>query len=116
MLGYKFKGLTAINRRKDRRYMMLIPGKANEQSVLIKDVSLGGLAFTTSEIELKVGDEVLIELDVFDLGDVAIGASIVRIRDEHEYGVEFIGVSSDTVKLIEALEFGHYSHPVLKVA
>ena len=116
MLGYKFKGLTAINRRKDRRYVMLIPGKANEQPVLIKNVSVGGLAFTTNQIELDVGDEVLIELDVIDIGDVAIGASVVRIRDGHEYGVAFTGVSSDTFKLIEALELGNYSRPVLKVA
>jgi len=116
MLGYKFKGLTAVNRRKDRRYMILVPGKANDQQVLIKDVSLGGLSFTTSQIELDIGDEVLLELDVFDLGDVAIGASVVRIRDGHEYGVAFIGLSSDGFKLIEALELGQHRRPVLKVA
>jgi len=116
MVGYKFKGLTAINRRKDRRHMVLVPGKANDQPVLIKDVSVGGLAFTASQIKLEAGDEVLIELDVFDLGNVAICASVVRIRNGHEYGVEFTGVSSDTVRLIEALQLGQYSDPVLKVA
>jgi PilZ domain len=116
MLGYKFKGLTAINRRKDRRHIVLVPGKANDQPVLIKDVSLGGLSFTTSRIKLEVGDEVLIDLDVLGLGDVAIGASIVRIRDEHEYGAAFIGLSSDAFRLIEALELGRDRRPVLKVA
>ncbi len=116
MLGYKFKSLTAMNRRQDRRHVILAPGVANDQPVLIKDVSLGGLAFTTRQIELDIGDEVLIELDVFDLGDVAIGASVVRIRDGHEYGVAFTGLSSDGFKLIEAMELGKHRRPMLKVA
>ena len=116
MLGYKFKGLTAINRRRDKRHIVLVPGKANDQPVMIKDVSLGGLAFTTSRIKLDVGDEILIELEVFDLGEVSIGATIVRIKDRQEYGVAFTGLSSDAFRLIEMLELGHDPRPVLKVA
>ncbi len=116
MLGYKFKGLTAVNRRKDRRIPISIPGMANGNSVLVKDISLGGLAFVESKIKFDIGEDVLLELNVLGIGDITIGASIVRVRDGHEYGAAFIGLSSDAFKLIETLELGQHRRRFLKVA
>jgi hypothetical protein len=95
---------------------MSIPGTANDKTVHIMDVSLGGLTFRTDRIAFAIGDEVLMELDVPHLGDVAIGANIVRIVDANEYGVAYTGLSSDAFKLLEALEIGRHRRPMLKVA
>ena len=115
MLGYKFRGLTAVNRRRDRRIPISVPGKANGKSVLVKNISLGGLAFITNKIKFGIGDDVLLELDILDLGHIKIGASVVR-KKQFEYGVAFIGLSSDAFKLIETLELGQYRRRMLKVA
>lgn len=116
MLGYKFRGVTAVNRRKDRRVPISVPGKANGKPVLVKNISLGGLAFVTNRIKFKLGDEVLLELNVLGLGDVTIGGSVVRISDRTQYGVAFMGLSSDAFKMIEALELGQYRRRMLRVA
>jgi PilZ domain len=116
MLGYKYRGLTAINRRKDRRIPISIPGMANGTSVVVKNISLGGLAFIANKIKFDIGEDVLLELHVLGIGDITIGASIVRAGGEHEYGVAFIGLSSDAFKLIETLELGQHRRHILRVA
>lgn len=107
MLGYKFRGLTDVNRRRDRRVVVSMPATVNRKPVLLKDISLGGLAFISDVKRFKVGKDVLIEIDVPEEGRVKIGACIVRKRGEHEYGVAFTGLSADAFRLIEHLETGH---------
>lgn len=116
MLGYKFRGVTAVNRRKDRRVPISIPGKANGKPVLVKNISLGGLAFVTNRIRFKVGEEILLELNILGLGDITIGGTIVRVTDRTQYGVAFMGLSSDAFKMIEALELGQYRRRMMRVA
>jgi len=116
MLGYKFKGLTAVNRRRDRRIPVSVPATANGLPVMLKDISLGGLAFITKRSRHAIGDEVLIQLDLSDLGRVKIGASIVRVQGKNEYGVAFIGLSADAFRLIETLELGKYRRRLQRVA
>jgi hypothetical protein len=113
MLGYKFRGLTATNRRRDRRIVVSLPATVNRKPVLLKNMSLGGLAFLSDEAKFEIGDDVLIELDAFGEGHVKIGASIVRTRGKHEYGVAFTGLSADAFRLIEHLETGHHRRPTL---
>jgi len=113
MLGYKFRGLTATNRRRDRRIVVSLPATVNRKPVLLKNMSLGGLAFLSDEAKFEIGDDVLIELDAFGEGHVKIGASIVRTRGKHEYGVAFTGLSADAFRLIEHLEMGHHRRPAL---
>ncbi len=108
MLGYKFRGLTDTNRRKDRRVVVSLPATVNRKPVLLKNMSLGGLAFIADEVKFEIGDDVLIELDVPGEGHVKIGASIVRTREKHEYGAAFTGLSADAFRLIEHLELGHH--------
>lgn len=115
MLGYKFRGVTAVNRRRDRRIPVSLPAKVNGETVLLKDISLGGLAFISDEAEFEVGDDVLVDLHIREIGHVNIGACVVRTDGKHEYGVAFMGLSSDAFKLIENLEMGQYRR-VLKVA
>jgi hypothetical protein len=111
MLGYKFRGLTEVNRRRDRRVVVSLPATVNLKPVLLKDISLGGLAFITDTAKFKVGDDVLIEIDVPDQGRVKIGACIVRQYGHGEYGVAFTGLSADAFRLIEHLEMGHHRRP-----
>ena len=101
MLGYKFRGVTAVNRRRDRRIPVSLPAKVNGETVLLKDISLG--------------DDVLVDLHIREIGHVNIGASVVRTDGKCEYGVAFMGLSSDAFKLIENLEMGQYRR-LLKVA
>lgn len=116
MLGYKFRGLTAVNRRKDRRIHISALARISGKSVLIKDISLGGLAFITNKIKFEIGDDILIEIDIPDVGCVKIGATVVRLEGTHEYGAAFIGLSADAFKLIETLELGNYRRRQLNVA
>lgn len=116
MLGYKFKGLTAVNRRRDRRIPVSLPARVNGVSVLLKDISLGGLAFISESARFDLHDDVLIELDVFDVGSIRIGAVIVRTKGKYEYGVSYVGLSSDAFKLIENLEMRQFNRATLKVA
>ena len=116
MFTYKLTGLTTANRRKDRRTPLALPGTANEKSVLIMDVSLGGLIFRGDRLQFRLGDEILVEMDVPPLGDVAIGANVVRVADQNEYGAAFMGLSSDAFELIEAVEFGRHRRPLRQVA
>jgi len=115
MLGYKFKGLTSINRRRDRRVPVSLPADVNDTPVLIKDISLSGLAFISENRGFDIGDDVLIEFHLFDVGSIKIGASIVRFDGKYDFGAAFIGLSSDAFKLIENLETGQYRR-TLKVA
>ena len=116
MLGYKFRGLTAVNRRKDRRIPVSIRAEISGKSALIKDISLGGLGFVTNKVKFNIGDDILVELNVADIGSVKIGASVVRAKDTHEYGAAFLGLSSNAFRLIETLELGQYRRRNLKVA
>lgn len=113
MLGYKFQGVTAANRRKDRRIVVSLPATVNRKAVLLKNISLGGLAFMADEVKFEVGDDVLIELDLPGEGHIKIGASIVRTRGRQEYGVAFTGLSADAFRMIEHLEMGHHRRPTL---
>jgi hypothetical protein len=108
MLGYKFRGLTATNRRRDQRIVVSLPATVNRKPVLLMNMSLGGLAFMSEEAKFEIGEDVLIELNVIGEGHVKIGASIVRRRGTHEYGVAFTGLSADAFRLIEHLETGHH--------
>jgi len=78
MIGYKFKGLTAINRRRDRRIPISLPARVNGDPVLIRDVSLSGLAFISDNSGFELDDDVLIEFDIMEFGCVKIGAVVVR--------------------------------------
>lgn len=78
MLGYKFRGHTAVNRRRDRRIPVSLSAEANGGSIVVKDISLGGLAFTSEGTTFEIGDDILIELDVQGVGSIRIGATIVR--------------------------------------
>lgn len=113
MLGYKFRGLTATNCRRDRRIVVSLPATVNRKPVLLMNISLGGLAFMAEEAKFEIGDDVLIEFDVFGEGHVKIGGSIVRNRGTHEYGVAFTGLSADAFRLIEHLETGHHGRLTL---
>lgn len=116
MLGYKFRGLTAVNRRRDRRIPISLPATVNGVSVLLKDISLGGLAYISENARFDLHDDVLIELNIFDVGCIKIGAVIVRTQGKYEYGVSFIGLSSNAFKLIESLETRQFNRMPLKVA
>jgi hypothetical protein len=116
MLGYKFKGLTAINRRRDRRIPISLPARVNGVPVLIRDVSLGGLAYISENARFELYDDVLIELDIVEFGSVKIGAVVVRTQGKYEYGVSFVGLSSDAFKLIESLETRQIHRVTRKVA
>ena len=87
MLGYRFRGLTDVNRRRDRRVVVSLPATVNRKPVLLKDVSLGGLGFISEAAKFKVGSDVLIEIDVPEEGRVKIGASVVRCYGNDEYEV-----------------------------
>lgn len=108
MFGYKFRGLTDVNRRRDRRIVVSLPATVNRKPVLLKDISLGGLAFISETRRFKVGVDVLVEIDVPEEGCVKIGACIVRKRGKSEYGAAFTGLSVQAFRLIEHLETGHH--------
>ena len=108
MLGYKFRGLTPANRRRDRRFPVSLPAKVNDEAVLLKDISLGGLGFISEESEFEIGDDVLVEIEFSPTHTVKIGASIVRSDGKQEYGVSFLGLSSSAFQLIEDLELGQF--------
>lgn len=116
MLGYKFKGLTAINRRRDRRIPISLPARVNGVPVLITDVSLSGLAFISENERFELHDDVLVELDIMEFGCVKIGAVVVRNRGTYEYGVAYVGLSSNAFKLIENLEMRQVRRTTRKVA
>jgi hypothetical protein len=116
MLGYKFKGLTAINRRRDRRIPITLPARVNGVPVLLRDVSLGGLSFISENARFELHDDVLIELDIIEFGCVKIGAVVVRARGNDEYGVTYVGLSSNAFKLIENLETRQVHRGARKVA
>jgi hypothetical protein len=80
MLGYKFRGHTAINRRRDRRIPISLSAEANGGNIEVKDISLGGLAFMAEGSAFEIGDDILIELNVEGVGNIQIGATIVRAK------------------------------------
>lgn len=108
MFGYKFRGLTDVNRRRDRRLVVSLPATVNRKPVLLKDISLGGMGFISETKRFKVGADVLVEIQLPDEGFVKIGACIVRKRGKTEYGAAFTGLSVQAFRLIEHLEIGHH--------
>ena len=108
MFGYKFRGLTDVNRRRDRRIVVSLPTTVNRKPVLLKDISLGGMGFISETKRFKVGADVLVEIQLPDEGYVKIGACIVRKRGKTEYGAAFTGLSVQAFRLIEHLEIGHH--------
>lgn len=111
MFGYKFRGLTDVNRRRDRRIIISLPARVNRKPVLLKDISLGGLAFISEMKRFKVGADVLVEIELPDEGCVKIGACIVRKHGKSEYGAAFTGLSVKAFRLIEHLEVGYHRRP-----
>jgi hypothetical protein len=107
MFGYKFRGLTDVNRRKDRRIVVSLPTTVNRKPVLLKDISLGGLAFISEMKRFKVGADVVVEIQLPGDGCIRVGACIVRKRGKSEYGASFTGLSVQAFRLIEDLETGH---------
>ena len=108
MFGYKLRGHAPVNRRRDRRFPVSLPAKVNDETVLLKDISLGGLGFFSEETEFEVGDDVLVEIEFSPTHTVKIGASIVRTDGKQEYGASFLGLSSNAFQLIEDLELGQF--------
>ena len=113
MFGYKFRGLTDVNRRRDRRIVVSLPATVNRKAVLLKDISLGGMAFISEMKRFKVGADVMVEITLPDEGCVKIGACIVRKRGKTEYGAAFTGLSVQAFRLIEHLEVGHHRRPAV---
>ena len=106
MFGYKLKGHAPVFRRRDRRFPVSLPATVNDVTVLLKDISLGGLGFFADEEEFEVGEDVLVEIEFSPTHIVKIGATIVRTHGETEYGASFLGLSSNAFQLIEDLELG----------
>jgi c-di-GMP-binding flagellar brake protein YcgR len=108
MFGYKFRGLADVNRRRDRRIVVSLPTTVNQKPVLLKDISLGGLAFISEMKRFKVGADVLVEIQLPDEGCIKVGACVVRKRGKSEYGAAFTGLSVQAFRLIEDIETGHH--------
>lgn len=86
--------------------MVSLPTTVNRKPVLLKDISLGGLAFISETKRFKVGADVVVEIQLPE-GCVKIGACIVRKRGKSEYGAAFTGLSVEAFRVIEDLEIGH---------